>query len=58
MYVQIVEFYNLEFLINISGTGYTQITIRVFANSFFDMGCVYIDTCSMILLGELNTYNF
>ena len=22
------------------------------------MGCVYIDTCSTILPGELNTYNF
>jgi hypothetical protein len=36
--------------------------IRVFENCFFlawaGMGCVYIDTCSTILPGELNTYNF
>ena len=32
-------------------------SIRVFENSFFVMGRVYIDTCSTILLGELDTYN-
>jgi hypothetical protein len=26
--------------------------------AFFDMGCVYIDTCLKILLGKLNTHNF
>jgi hypothetical protein len=27
------------------------------ASFVFDMGCVYIDTCSTILLRKLNTYN-
>ena len=49
--------------VNVTGqagtdTIYRENPILVFSKTaFFDMGCVYIDTCSTILLGKLNTYN-
>jgi hypothetical protein len=37
---------------------YSTAVLGFSKTAFFDMGCVYIDTCSTILLCIVNPYNF